>query len=178
MACSPLAAGLGAGALPAVTWLTFGHMYMDMDMDMGDAGALALAVGLGRGALPRSRTSICSTQLAIVPCQRRLHYPLAPRRRPPCVGHLQHREPAPFPPDIILDMRTHTASYVAWVASDPNRRSSGKGKILILPVCRFMPLAIHAIWISAPLRVGQAGPPGRGALAGFRQLVLCHSHTL
>ena len=42
-----LAAGLGAGALPAVTVLTIGNMHM------GDAGAEALAAALGRGALPR-----------------------------------------------------------------------------------------------------------------------------
>eukprot|EP00964_Phaeocystis_antarctica_P116702 scaffold80609_cov63-Phaeocystis_antarctica.AAC.3 len=42
-----LAAGLGAGALPAVTHLALGNMYM------GDAGASALAAALGRGALPR-----------------------------------------------------------------------------------------------------------------------------
>ena len=41
-----LAEGLGAGALPAVTWLNLG-------MPVGDAGASALAAALGRGALPR-----------------------------------------------------------------------------------------------------------------------------
>ena len=44
-----LAAGLGAGALPSVTWLTVG-------MYAGDAGASALADALGRGALPRLKT--------------------------------------------------------------------------------------------------------------------------
>jgi len=44
-----LAAGLGAGALPSVTWLTVG-------MHAGDAGASALADALGRGALPRLKT--------------------------------------------------------------------------------------------------------------------------
>ena len=42
-----LAAGLGAGALPAVTMLGFSGIHM------GDAGASALAAALGRGALPR-----------------------------------------------------------------------------------------------------------------------------
>eukprot|EP00964_Phaeocystis_antarctica_P029696 scaffold16746_cov59-Phaeocystis_antarctica.AAC.3 len=42
-----LMAGLGAGALPAVTFLTFAGMHV------GDAGASALAAALGRGALPR-----------------------------------------------------------------------------------------------------------------------------
>ena len=41
-----LAEGLGAGALPAVIWLT-------LSMHVGDAGASALAAALGRGALPR-----------------------------------------------------------------------------------------------------------------------------
>ena len=44
-----LAAGLGAGALPSVTWLTIG-------MYAGDEGASALADALGRGALPRLKT--------------------------------------------------------------------------------------------------------------------------
>ena len=44
-----LAAGLGARALPSVTWLTVG-------MYAGDAGASALADALGRGALPRLKT--------------------------------------------------------------------------------------------------------------------------
>ena len=42
-----LLAGLGAGALPAVTYLSFGGMHV------GDAGASALAAALDRGALPR-----------------------------------------------------------------------------------------------------------------------------
>ena len=41
-----LAAGLGAGALPAMTLLA-------ICMHVGDAGASALAAALGRGALPR-----------------------------------------------------------------------------------------------------------------------------
>ena len=40
-----LAERLGAGALPAVTWLTLHSMHV------GDAGASALAAALGRGAL-------------------------------------------------------------------------------------------------------------------------------
>ena len=44
-----LAEGLGAGALPAVTWLELG-------MHAGDAGASVLAVALNRGALPRLET--------------------------------------------------------------------------------------------------------------------------
>ena len=44
-----LAAGLGAGALPAVTYLSI------FGMHMGDAGASALAAALGQGALPRVR---------------------------------------------------------------------------------------------------------------------------
>ena len=42
-----LAAGLGAGALPAVTYFSLESMHV------GDAGASALAGALGRGALPR-----------------------------------------------------------------------------------------------------------------------------
>ena len=42
-----LAAGLGAGALPAVTWFRIYGTHV------GDAGASALAAALGRGALPR-----------------------------------------------------------------------------------------------------------------------------
>jgi len=42
-----LAVGLGAGALPAVTWLIL------RSKQVGDAGASALAAALGRGALPR-----------------------------------------------------------------------------------------------------------------------------
>ena len=45
-----LAAGLGAGGLPAVITLQLECMHM------GDAGALALAAALGRGALPRLKT--------------------------------------------------------------------------------------------------------------------------
>ena len=45
-----LAEGLGAGALPAVTFLQLASMYV------GDAGASALAAALGRGALPRLKT--------------------------------------------------------------------------------------------------------------------------
>ena len=45
-----LMAGLGAGALPATTFLGFNFMHM------GDAGASALAAALGRGALPRLTT--------------------------------------------------------------------------------------------------------------------------
>ena len=44
-----LVAGLGAGALPAVTLLT-------LTLQVGDAGASALASALGRGALPRLRS--------------------------------------------------------------------------------------------------------------------------
>ena len=42
-----LAEKLGAGALPALTWLDLRHRHV------GDAGASALAAALGRGALPR-----------------------------------------------------------------------------------------------------------------------------
>ena len=42
-----LVEGLGAGALPAVTYVRIS------DMHVGDAGAEALAAALGRGALPR-----------------------------------------------------------------------------------------------------------------------------
>ena len=45
-----LAEVLSAGALPAVTYLSIGHMHV------GDAGASALAAALGRGALPRLKT--------------------------------------------------------------------------------------------------------------------------
>ena len=45
-----LAERLGAGALPAVTWLQLTNMHV------GDAGASALAVALGRGALPRLKS--------------------------------------------------------------------------------------------------------------------------
>ena len=42
-----LVAGLGARALPAMTWLELGYMHV------GNSGASALAAALGRGALPR-----------------------------------------------------------------------------------------------------------------------------
>eukprot|EP00964_Phaeocystis_antarctica_P129974 scaffold93792_cov60-Phaeocystis_antarctica.AAC.1 len=45
-----LAEGLGAGALPAVTYLAL------VGVHVGDAGASALAAALGRGALPRLKT--------------------------------------------------------------------------------------------------------------------------
>ena len=45
-----LAEKLGAGALPAVTYLSIRHM------NVGDAGASALAVALGQGALPRLKS--------------------------------------------------------------------------------------------------------------------------
>eukprot|EP00964_Phaeocystis_antarctica_P053984 scaffold31712_cov65-Phaeocystis_antarctica.AAC.3 len=45
-----LAAGLGAGALPAVAYLKI------FGMHVGDAGASALAAALGRGALPQLKT--------------------------------------------------------------------------------------------------------------------------
>ena len=68
-----LAAGLGAGALPAVTYLQLGGMHV------GDAGASALAAALGRGALPRLKTlSLYSTAIgdaglvALAPALRRL----------------------------------------------------------------------------------------------------------
>ena len=67
-----LAEGLGAGALPAVTWL-------ELIMHVGDAGASALAAALGRGALPRLKTlSLYSTAIgdaglvALAPALRRL----------------------------------------------------------------------------------------------------------
>ena len=68
-----LAAGLGAGALPAVTELLISGVHM------GDAVASALAAALGRGALPRlewlnlSRTAIGDAGLvALAPALRRL----------------------------------------------------------------------------------------------------------
>ena len=68
-----LAAGLGAGALPAMTDLQFIRMHV------GDAGASALAAALGRGALPRLkilwlfRTSIGDAGLvALAPALQRL----------------------------------------------------------------------------------------------------------
>ena len=45
-----LAAGLGAGALPAVAYLRI------IGTHVGDAGASALAAALGQGALPRLKT--------------------------------------------------------------------------------------------------------------------------
>ena len=45
-----LAEGLGAGALPAVTFIQLTNMHV------GDAGASALAGALGRGALPQLKT--------------------------------------------------------------------------------------------------------------------------
>ena len=68
-----LAAGLGAGALPAVTLLAIGYMHV------GDAGASALAAALGRGALPRLKSlSLINTAIgdaglvALAPALRRL----------------------------------------------------------------------------------------------------------
>eukprot|EP00964_Phaeocystis_antarctica_P163260 scaffold139117_cov160-Phaeocystis_antarctica.AAC.1 len=68
-----LAEGLGAGALPAVTYLVVESMYV------GDAGASALAAALGRGALPRLQklalTNAAITDAALVtlaPALRRL----------------------------------------------------------------------------------------------------------
>ena len=50
-----LAAGLRAGALPAVNSLYFNGMHV------GDAGASALAASLGRGALPRLKSlTLCN----------------------------------------------------------------------------------------------------------------------
>ena len=68
-----LAAGLGAGALPAVARLAIGNMHT------GDAGASSLAAALGRGALPRLVTLILSNAaigdaglVALAPALRRL----------------------------------------------------------------------------------------------------------
>eukprot|EP00964_Phaeocystis_antarctica_P005139 scaffold2801_cov63-Phaeocystis_antarctica.AAC.4 len=68
-----LAEGLGAGALPAVTYFQINGMHV------GDAGASALAAALGRGALPRlegfylNRASIGDAGLvALAPALRRL----------------------------------------------------------------------------------------------------------
>ena len=68
-----LAEGLGAGALPAVTYLSISRMHM------GDAGASALAAALGRGALPRLKTLILNRAaigdvglVALAPALRRL----------------------------------------------------------------------------------------------------------
>eukprot|EP00964_Phaeocystis_antarctica_P155279 scaffold124361_cov63-Phaeocystis_antarctica.AAC.1 len=69
-----LAEGLGAGSLPAVTYLSF----IDWD-GCGDAGASALAAALGRGALPRLKTlRLFNTNIgdagleALVPAFRRM----------------------------------------------------------------------------------------------------------
>ena len=68
-----MAAGLGAGALPALTHLDFYSAHV------GEAGASALAAALGRGALPRlEELDLCSTAigdaglLALAPALRRL----------------------------------------------------------------------------------------------------------
>ena len=68
-----LAAGLGAGALPAVTELRIYAMHV------GDAGASALATALGQGALPRLEHLVLSYAaigdtglLALAPALRRL----------------------------------------------------------------------------------------------------------
>jgi len=68
-----LADKLGAGALPAVTWIEFKKTHV------GDAGASALAAALGRGALPRLKhlylgnTAIGDAGLvALAPALRRL----------------------------------------------------------------------------------------------------------
>ena len=68
-----LAAGLGAGALPAVTWFRISGTHV------GDAGASALAAALGQGALPRLKslalynTAIGDAGLvALAPALRRL----------------------------------------------------------------------------------------------------------
>jgi hypothetical protein len=53
-----LAVGLGAGALPAVTFL-------GLDMHVGDAGASALAAALGQGALPRLKSLELANPTAI-----------------------------------------------------------------------------------------------------------------
>ena len=53
-----LAAGLGAGALPAVIFLSITNMHV------GDAGASALAAALGRGALPRlENLTLCNAAI-------------------------------------------------------------------------------------------------------------------
>ena len=68
-----LAAGLSAGALPAVTCLAI------LDMHVGDAGASALAAALGQGALPRLKDlELCWTAIgdaglvSLAPALRRL----------------------------------------------------------------------------------------------------------
>ena len=67
-----LAAGLGAGALPAVN-------YLHLNMHVGNAGASALAAALGRGALPRLQIlSLCDSAIgdaglvALAPALRRM----------------------------------------------------------------------------------------------------------
>ena len=74
-----LAEGLGAGALPAVTWLR-------LSMHVGDAGASALAAALGRGAMPQLKrlvlTNVGITDAGLVA--------LAPAlRRLPALEHLK-----------------------------------------------------------------------------------------
>ena len=68
-----LAGGLGAGALPAVTFLRISGVHL------GDAGASALAAALGRGALPQLKTLyLCNAAIddaalvALAPALRRL----------------------------------------------------------------------------------------------------------
>ena len=68
-----LAAGLGAGALPALTSFSIGSMHV------GDAGASALTAALGRGALPRLKGLHLSSAaigdaglVALAPALRRL----------------------------------------------------------------------------------------------------------
>ena len=67
-----LAEKLGAGALPAVTWLNLDNTHV------GDAGASALAAALGRGAMPQLEhlalrdTDLCDAGLvALAPALRR-----------------------------------------------------------------------------------------------------------
>ena len=74
-----LAERLGAGALPAVTWLR-------LSMHVGDAGASALAAALGRGAMPQLKrlvlTNVGITDAGLVA--------LAPAlRRLPALEHLK-----------------------------------------------------------------------------------------
>ena len=68
-----LAAGLGAGALPAVTCIGLTGVHMS------DAGASALAAAMGRGALPRLKTLVLDSTdigdaglVALAPALRRL----------------------------------------------------------------------------------------------------------
>ena len=72
-AVQQLVEGLGAGALPDVTYFQL------MDMHVGDAGASALAAALGRGALPRLKYLILGNAaigdaglVALAPTLRRL----------------------------------------------------------------------------------------------------------